>query len=371
MHRVFHSALIGGFVGIAVLLHVAMFKAGCWNDAQCEFWNMLLMPATYYQVRDLMISGQILLFRKEIVESSFEYFVRGAGVGVILLLLFDAGIRRLRTSTSICPEWLAASMGKSTQRTCIVLSLVWCVPLAISLVCTIHFLADGRLDATTVAILLPSLVLIAMLLAAAHKKRLFLWQERNLQTPTTVPPLQKSESKQTTVVLRIAAQMAVYLLCPFLAYYFLGVCSHHLNWEGIVQYANNHSSDHSFDHFRKVVIVATFNALVSALMTGFMIYLVEVILYFRVLGGTLKSVVFSAGPVFNALLVCWAMFWILPAIHPILLSDSVPGFPNRLIAIEMFRFSGALSTFLSSFAGLTVAFARHERTPKVIADAES
>lgn len=371
MPRVLYSALIGGFVGIAVLLHVAMFKAGCWKDAQCDFWNMLLMPATYYQVRDLMISGQILLFRKEMLDSGFEYFIRGAGLGVILLLLFDAVIRRLRTNISICPKWLAAFIGESSQRTWILLSLVWCVPLAVSLVCTVHFLADGRMDATTVAILLPSLVLIAMLLAAAHRKRLFLWQERNLQTSAPVSPLQKAESMQDTVLIQISAQMAVYLLSPFLAYYLLGVCSHHLHWESIVQYANSHSSDPSFDQLRRVVIVATFNALVSVLMTGIMIYLLEIVLYFSFLGGTLKSVMFSAGPLLNALLVCWAMFWILPAIHPILLSEPVPGFPNRLIATEMFRVFSALSTFLSSMAGLSVAFARYERTQKGIVDAES
>ena len=40
----------------------------------------------------------------------------------------------------------------------------------------VHHKTHGFLDATSIAILLPTLVLLALIIAAAHKKRLFPWQ---------------------------------------------------------------------------------------------------------------------------------------------------------------------------------------------------
>ncbi len=357
MRRVFTSAIIGGLVGFAVLLNVAMLKAGCWRNTACDFWNMMLLPSTHFHVQELLVNGQMLLFKKELLESSFDYFVRGAGLGVFSLLLSEAAISWSRKHESSIPPWMVALSVQLSKHSPLFVILAWSIPLLVSLMGFLYLLADGYLYPTTVAILVPSLVLIALVLAAALKKRLFLWQERCPPSSDRAQELTAKESCPQRALL-IALQFAVYAMCPILACYTLHICSQHLHWEGLVHDQNSQFSDPSNDLVRGLLLVETINILVSALSISVLVYFIEVILYKVFAREKSLNIALFSGPLFNASLMCWTLIWLLPALHLVVFPPYLVGISHRAIAMNVFRVCVALSTIPSSTLALAVAFGR-------------
>lgn len=434
MRRIIVSALISGFAGIAVLLFSAMLKAGCWSRAQHDFWQPLpsQQADVYFQISDLMIKGQMLLIKKDLVEFGFDYFVRGAAFGLFLLLLFEGGTKRfnlggasnskpncdvpadgqmssqflftivlpalfptifllavaysmfssgsmdaisiailLPTSVLLtlivavaqkrrlfpwqqCIDWKCPISGKLSREAWAVICLASILPAIAVLTAVVFFLSDGYMDATTIALLVPSLVLNAMVLAAAYKKRLFPWQERKALdegiVPSTAEGIAASKFK-----IQATMQLVIYILAPAFACGVVALCSHFITWSNVMLWVKPNSIAPSFENYVRAAVSDMNNMLVAIFITTILVYFSEVLLYKRKSGDDMAKVAFGSGPIFCTLLMSWFLFWFLPAALPLVLNHPLPIYSERSMVRELFRICSSLSTILASMTGLAVA----------------
>lgn len=182
MRRIIVSALISGFAGIAALLFGAMSKAGCWSRTQHDFWQHLpsQQADVYFQISDLMIKGQMLLIKKDLVEFGFDYFMGAVTFGLFLLLIFEVGEKRFNQCGSINskPSCDIPTQGPFSIQFPFTVVLPALFPTLFLLVVVFPMFSGGSMDAMSIAILLPTSVLLTLIVAAAQKKRLFPWQQR-------------------------------------------------------------------------------------------------------------------------------------------------------------------------------------------------
>lgn len=355
MHRFVFAALIGGFIGFAVLLHVAAEKAGCWGYQDIAFPNVVLLPVTEHRICDLMTSARVLLFRKELVECGFEFFVRGAGSGVLFLLLVDELLRRLRNCPPSRPgysliEWtLQPRQAVSITYEVLLISGFCLLPVFAFLIAWARldlFLFEECLDATSIAILLPSLILLVMIFTAAHRKNLHLWQV-----------LRISETRQflhgLACFASLSFQLTLFVMSVFLSCGFIEVCSK--EYGGITRLASQLVNPPSDYLYKFIVNEEAFNVVDSALYTSFVILLIQIIAYKLATRKSWQAITLVS--TFHAFLVCWALLYILPELHFFVLNRSVDGVFNRMVVRDVYRVCVALSTIPISLAGIAIMMA--------------
>lgn len=355
MRRFVFAALIGGFIGFAVLLHVAAEKAGCWGYQNIAFPNVVLLPVTEHRICDLMTSARVLLFRKELVECGFEFFVRGAGSGVLFLLLVDGLFKRIRNCPPSNPGYsLIEWMFQPRQEVFITYE-----ELLISCFCLLPvfaflnvwarldlFLFEGCLDATSIAILLPSLLLLCMIILASHRKHLHLWQVLRI---SATRPFLHGLSRFTS----LSFQLTVFVMSVFLSCGFIEVCSK--EYGGITRLSSRLVNPPS-DHLYKIIVnEEAFNVVDSALYTSFVILIIQIIAYKLATRKSWQAITLVS--TVHAFLVCWALLYILPELHFLVLNRSVDGVFNRMIVRDVYRVCVALSTIPVSLAGIAIMMA--------------
>ena len=343
------AALIGGVFGFVLLLHLAAEKAGAFGWKDFQFPNVVLLPVTELKVCQLIDTGRTLIFRREILEHGFEFSIRGAGAGVIGLLLFNELVKRFKIPCSTSPFFISvSSKGKSSRlaefawTALFVLALLSLFPLFICLLRATYYLIGECLHATTVAILLPSIVLNCLIIAAACKKKLFLWQVMHERFVTCGPV--------KLVYVALLLQLAVVLASPLIACGVFELFSH--QWGGICEYATK--ANQSFTSYRELFCTEAFKTFVSAWITGLVVFVINLFAFRLVSGKPLKAIVLTSSS--TALFSVWCLHWLLPAIELFWLSPSVEQLSKRQLAADVYSLCSALSTIPSSLMGLAVAF---------------
>lgn len=353
MRRLLYAALIGGITGFAILLHVAAEKACGWGFQNFPFPNVILTPVAEHKVLDLMFSAKILLYRQELVQSGLEYFVRGAGAAVLLVSLFDECFKQLKKALpgNRVPCWLnrlVALRVKDYWRVSAVLGLALLLPLNLFILCWARldlFLFEGSLDATSLAILVPSMVLLGLITAAAHKKKLYLWQ---LVPSTSDDSLRSNITRFST----LGVHLAISILVIVLACTFMAITSQHC---GKITFALQNNALSSPLIYKQVIGEESMIALNSALYAGIVLFLLQFVLYKCVARKSLEFCTLTA--TFHSFIVVWALFYMLPFIHLLVFNMPVEGIIDRLLARDVFRICVALSTIPMSLAGLAIAIA--------------
>ncbi|PZM79323.1 MAG: hypothetical protein DKT66_22880 [Candidatus Melainabacteria bacterium] len=348
MRRFVFAALIGGFIGFAVLLQIAADNAGCWGYGNLHFGSIVMMPVTVVRISDLMHSARVLIFQMEIVNSGFEFFIRGAGAAIILLMVFDVIEKRAkRLSIEPLLRWTTAH--EETVYTTLLLAgmlfgLYIFLQILFSIIQISHFAFAGILDATTVAILFPSILLNTLVLAAAHKKRLFLWQIVST----------RNESSIGKLLLSIILQLSIFSLSIVVGIYLMEVFQSS-PFIGSLQFGSSYDAN---------LAPVTFSVVASSWSACFIAYVGEVFAFVTIAQEPWK-IALKRG-LCLAYFSCFCLHWILPAVWLFFLSQSIEGALIRQSASDIFRMCCACSTFSSSFLGLSVAFA-----PRLRADGES
>ncbi|MCC7530391.1 MAG: hypothetical protein IT342_17835 [Candidatus Melainabacteria bacterium] len=258
-------------------------------------------------------------------------------------------------------DWKRPISGKLPREDWAVICMAAILPAIAVLTAVVFFLADGYMDATTIAILVPSLVLNAMVVAAAYKKRLFPWQEKVSVSDERINPTTGEGMACAKFKIQATMQLVIYLLAPVLACGVVALCSHCITWSTVMLWVKHNSIEPSFENYVRAAVSDMSNMLVAILVTTIIVYFSEVLLYRKKSGGELVRVALSAGPIFCTLLMSWFLFWFLPAALPVVLNHPLPIYSERSMARELLRICSSLSTIFASMAGLAVALSGNEK----------
>jgi hypothetical protein len=206
------------------------------------------------------------------------------------------------------------------------------------------------LDATIVALLVPSLVLVALLLAMAYKHGILPWQRPDRATASEPP---------AGVIVSIFIQLLVWLAGFVLSSWIIHDCSSTFSWSRYYS---------SFAQFGGVRVnagpLACFLLWSNLLILPFVLAC-EIFAYKVARGVPLKSIVFASEPLFLALLISWSYLWFLPAFHDCVMVS--PVFIDQWTVIrEAYRICASLSTLLSGFAGVFLTLAIWKKSHRVI-----
>jgi hypothetical protein len=356
MRRVLIAALIGGMIGFAVLLQIASDKAGCWGFQNLNFSNVILLPIVESKISNLMYSARLLIFQMEILNSGFEFFVRGAGSGIILLLLYDETIKSLKKlPLDSLMGWLERNEPTICDKLCllaIAAGFTLLLPLLLFTVQMGQYLFCGMFDALTVAIFWPSLVLLILILAAAYKKRLFLWQ---CVQPQDLNPRENH-------VIPISFQILVFTFGIAIGNYFMYLCHQYfVAGVGAITEAPRYSLGVSYFSSVETEI---FNTLASSFCAGLIVYVLEVWAYFSLAGESIVAACRKGAC--GALLVCVFLQWILPAIYFYCVHQPNDGVLIRQFTIDVYRWVSSFSTIPTCLFGLAVAIAPNFKRDSVL-----
>ncbi len=196
-------------------------------------------------------------------------------------------------------------------------------------------------DATSIAILLPSLLLWLLLIAASRKKRVlpqkidrYLLLHNPFFTVIKGAPPECYPAKQLHPPL--IGQIAIYLIAILWAGCVLGWCSLHSSWKEDVHWVN----------------CCFLNVRVCILCTLPIFYGLQFLNHQKMLSPKFRNMTFGTGALFNTFVLAWLLLWLLPSM--ILLMSPATSIDYWLLKL-LTRISVSLSTVASSLAGITLA----------------
>lgn len=347
MRRVLIAALIGGFIGFAVLLQIATDKAGYWSYDNFHCGNIVMLPVTAFKISDLMHAARLLIFQFEIVNSGFEFFIRGAGAGILVLTIYEGLRKRIKTQTiDSLLRWTSLHENSIATALWLVGLIFGCyVLLELLMFCmgVSYFALGGYLNATSIAIILPSVVLQVLFLAAAYKKKLFLWQQVSRDTPHF----------HLVKFLKAFFFLLVSLLGVLFACYFMLLGQSY--WGGASELSSTDLSLAPSTSYKGVVFAEAFNTFISAWCACGLVFLLETSNFKYDTGKAWTECARICG--FNAFLQCVWLHLLLPAICVPLFFHPTDGAAIRPFLMDVNSIVVAISTIPLTLCGVAVAFA--------------
>jgi tetratricopeptide (TPR) repeat protein len=227
------------------------------------------------------------------------------------------------------------------------------------------FGASHRLiDATSTAILPPSIFLFGLLIAAANKKGLHPWQNTsdNVIDPsprdTSIANDQvsaaqthpiSSTSNRANPYAALLGQCIIYVLMPGLANELINVWNVTTSWG---------------QHLPEALAL---EVPMSILCTALIAYVLEVVLYRVAKARNLKNTALSAGPLFNTFIIAWLLMFLLPTMQFAMNYRSLGAAIDNIDTIRFILSPCiALSTIPISAAGLAIALAQNSKSAFIL-----
>ena len=201
-------------------------------------------------------------------------------------------------------------------------------------------------DATSLAIMAPTFVLLGLIVAAAHKKRCLQWQSGDMLVPRPTAP--------NGIKRALWAEMAISLAWLALSTCMLNLCLSHLFWGFL---------DPSASWLGQLLITQLINTTMSVLLTLPLFWFIQLRFFQRSTRKDLKAIFFSSQFIFAVSLLTWAMVVSLPVVQFLLVGPSLST-EHAWSIRELWRACIALSTIPSTAAGLAIAFHGATRNTK-------